>query len=300
MMSIAGFHEGELSVQHRAGVSHEAARLEGMLGPAHLDGGAARFLARRELALLTGRDRDGLLWTSPLVGPPGFLDAHGRTLSVHVAPPAGDPLHGLPSGGPVAVLAIDLAIRRRLRVNGTLTAAGDDGLEIAADQVFGNCPSYIRQRHLEPGPARTTVSPPTVAERGTLDRALIERADTFFLGTAHPTRGADTSHRGGPPGFVRADGPDLWWPDYPGNNMFNSLGNLTADAVAALLFVDFTTGTTLHLSGTAAVEWTTPGVPGDDGGTGRRVRFHPAHTVTTSAFPLRAPDGPWPYGSTLG
>lgn len=95
-MSTTGFHDGELDVQHRAGMRREAARLEGMLAPAHLDGGAARFLAQRELAVLTGRDRDGRLWTSPLPGPPGFLDAHGMTLGVHATPPAGGPLHDLP------------------------------------------------------------------------------------------------------------------------------------------------------------------------------------------------------------
>ena len=65
----------------------------------------------------------------------------------------------------------------------------------------------------------------------------------------------------------------LWWPDYPGNNMFNSFGNLAVDDEAALLFVDFRSGTTLHLSGSAEVQWTPPGVAGDDGGVGRRVAF---------------------------
>jgi hypothetical protein len=55
--------------------------------------------------------------------------------------------------------------------------------------------------------------------------------------------------------------------------MFNSFGNLESDHTAALLFVDYETGVTLHLSGTAAVEWTDAGIAGDDGGTGRRVRF---------------------------
>jgi uncharacterized protein len=72
---------------------------------------------------------------------------------------------------------------------------------------------------------------------------------------------------------VRVAGDGAWWPDYPGNSMFNSFGNLVVDPAAALLFLDFETGQTLHLSGTAEVEWTAAGVDGDDGGTGRRVRF---------------------------
>ena len=65
----------------------------------------------------------------------------------------------------------------------------------------------------------------------------------------------------------------LWWPDYPGNNMFNSFGNLAVDDEAALLFIDFLTGATLHISGSAQVQWTQPGVAGDDGGVGRHVAF---------------------------
>ena len=85
---------------------------------------------------------------------------------------------------------------------------------------------------------------------------------------AAPERGNGASRRGGPLGFVRTDGETLWWPDYPGNNMFNSFGNLAADPTAALLFVDFRTGHTLHLSGTATVRWNISGDPDGDGHTG--------------------------------
>jgi hypothetical protein len=129
---------------------------------------------------------------------------------------------------------------------------------------------------------------------------MITHADTFFLGTIHPTRGADASHRGGPPGFVRVDGDGVWWPDYPGNGMFNSFGNLAVDSTAALLFLDFGSGRTLHLSGTAEVEWTAPGIDGDDGGTGRRVRFRTERIAT--GFPLGVRSGaprPSPYNPPL-
>lgn len=101
---------------------------------------------------------------------------------------------------------------------------------------------------------------------------MIERADTFFLGPAHPSRGADASHRAGTPGFVRVTGDGLWWPDHPGNNVFNSLGTLTVDDLAALLRADFTTGDTPQLSCTPA----------------RRpsAGWHPAPPATTAA-----PDG---------
>jgi hypothetical protein len=173
------------------------------------------------------------------------------------------------------MVVVEFATRRRVRVNGTLIHAGPGRLVIEAEQAYGNCPQYIQQRVLIP-------ECPGQAETGGLrhssalsseDIELIRGADTFFLGTTHPERGSDASHRGGPRGFVRVDGGQLWWPDYAGNNMFNSFGNLAIDPETALLFLDFTTGRTLQLTGTAQIEWGQPGRPGDDGHTGRRARF---------------------------
>lgn len=288
-MRTTGFHEGERAVQHRAGLAHEAARLEGMLRPARLTGGAANFLAQRDLAVLTARSRTGRLWTSVLLGAPGFLNGDGTTLNVHAVPAAGDPLHGLAPGQDVGLLVIDFAIRRRVRVNGTLTGVSGSALKIEAEQAFGNCPSYIQQRDLHLGSqkaeGRTDAPSAGGSQPGEFvpDQArIVTGADTFFLGTTHPARGTDTSHKGGSPGFVRVEGSDLWWPDYAGNNMFNSMGNIAVEPTTSLLFIDFSTGTALQLSGTAELQWTTPGAPGDDGGTGRRVRFHPEQAVTTT------------------
>ncbi|HEX5403429.1 MAG TPA: pyridoxamine 5'-phosphate oxidase family protein, partial [Pseudonocardiaceae bacterium] len=125
-MAVTGFHEGELAVQRRAGVSADAARLVTMLDEPDLDGGARLFLAARTFAVLAARDADGRLWSSPLTGPAGFLNGYATTLDVHTVARPGDPLAELPVGQPVGVLAIDFATRRRFRVNGTLLGR-DDG-----------------------------------------------------------------------------------------------------------------------------------------------------------------------------
>jgi hypothetical protein len=69
----------------------------------------------------------------------------------------------------------------------------------------------------------------------------------------------DVSHRGGKPGFVRVDIDGgrgvLTIPDFRGNFMFNTLGNLAADPRAGLLLVGFEHGGTLQLSGRARIEW---------------------------------------------
>jgi hypothetical protein len=47
----------------------------------------------------------------------------------------------------------------------------------------------------------------------------------------------------------------LRFPDYAGNNMFQTLGNIAMDPRVGLLFVDFDTGTTLQLTGRARILW---------------------------------------------
>jgi predicted pyridoxine 5'-phosphate oxidase superfamily flavin-nucleotide-binding protein len=298
-----GFHAGELAVQRRAGTREEAERLSPMLDPAELRGGIVAFLADRTFAVITARDADGRLWSSLLTGPAGFLEAvTPTTLSIHARLPEGDPLHGLPAGQQAGLVVVEFAARRRVRVNGTLTTAADGALAIDVEQAYGNCPQYIHQRVLAPGdPGQRDVG--DVRRDAHLSRAdaeLIGGADTFFLGTTNPERGSDTSHRGGAPGFVRVDGDRLWWPDYPGNNLFNSFGNLAVDPEASLLFFDFDTGRTLQLSGTAEVDWDAAGRPGDDGQTGRRAVFTVQRLVAGHLLPSRQiADTPYPRNPAL-
>jgi len=298
-----GFHAGEVAVQRRAGTQQEAARLSPMLDPAELRGGIVAFLADRTFAVITARDAGGRLWSSPLTGPAGFLEAVApTTLAIHARLPDGDPLRGLPPGQQAGLVVVEFAARRRVRVNGTLSAADGDTLAIEVEQAYGNCPQYIHQRVL----ARDDTGLADLGEvrRDTAlspgDTALIRAADTFFLGTTNPERGSDTSHRGGSPGFVRVAGGRLWWPDYPGNNLFNSFGNLAVDPEAALLFFDFDTGQTLQLSGTAEVDWDGAGQPGDDGQTGRRAVFTLQRLVAGRLLGSRqVADSPYPRNPAL-
>jgi uncharacterized protein len=71
------------------------------------------------------------------------------------------------------------------------------------------------------------------------DKAFIEGAIYFFLATADADGRPDCSFKGGMPGFVRVTGPsELAFPDYDGNGMFKSLGNLLVNAHVGMLFID--------------------------------------------------------------
>ncbi|CQA07978.1 Pyridoxamine 5''-phosphate oxidase [Mycobacteroides abscessus] len=86
--AAVGFHSGELAVQTRAGVRTRAERLAPMAARGQLRTATADFVAAAQLAVLTARDAAGRLWTSPLLGQPGFLRAATPTTST--SPPAAE------------------------------------------------------------------------------------------------------------------------------------------------------------------------------------------------------------------
>lgn len=242
-------------MQRRAGLLDEAQSV-GRIIASTLPSGAARFLARQRLAIASSLDRRGYVWASLLTGRPGFIaPVDERLLRLVTQPRGDDPLAGnLGARAELGLLVFDPATRQRMRFNGR-GLLSPEGIFLRVDQVYGNCPKYIQKRRLEAdgppvaqGPTRVTTS------LDALQQSAIELADTFFIASFHPQGGADASHRGGFPGFVRVEGPDrLRFDDYPGNGMFNTLGNLMAYSRAGLLFVDFVTGDLLQVTGSTDV-----------------------------------------------
>jgi predicted pyridoxine 5'-phosphate oxidase superfamily flavin-nucleotide-binding protein len=271
---MVAYHAGELAVQTRAGVQEMARRIGNGIRRS-IPAAAQDFLRGQPMLVVASRDAEGRVWASLLAGPPGFARAlDEQTVSIAARPAVGDPLgDNLRPGAQIGLLVIELATRRRMRLNGVIEAlsAGGDArtgvglaLRLHARQVYANCHKYIQAREwtVVPDDSASGDSPgprPTVSRRPALtgdQRRWIERADTFFIASAHPESGADASHRGGLPGFVRVeDERRLLLPDYAGNTMFNTLGNIAAYPSAGLLFVDFESGTALQLTGRAEVIW---------------------------------------------
>ncbi|MCK2217826.1 pyridoxamine 5'-phosphate oxidase family protein [Actinomadura sp. ATCC 31491] len=255
-------HPGEVAVQRRAGVragDHGSSRARPEIPEV-----AAGFLRGQDMLVAGAADDAGRLWAGLLTGPAGFADpVDDRTIVVGALPAPPDPLHGLfETERDLGLLAIEPATRRRMRVNGVAVRAGSS-LVVRTEQVYSNCPKYIQTRE----PTASPGAAPALAGRGTTLtdrlRTWIATADTFFVATGVEGLGTDASHRGGNPGFVRVTGPaSLTFPDYVGNGMFMTLGNLELNPAAGLLFLDWEHGETLHLTGRAEVSWDPGGVPG--------------------------------------
>jgi predicted pyridoxine 5'-phosphate oxidase superfamily flavin-nucleotide-binding protein len=250
------YHEGERNMQKEAGAMEAATKMGRTVLPviSHV---YVDFIHSRPFLILGAPDSQGLAWCSLLSSRPGFMKViDEQTLGIDVLPDDQDPLCGtLRDGSEVGILLIDFATRRRLRLNGS-AVRGQGGFSVRIRQVYANCPRYIQSRTCQTS-GTASVSPRSARQGTSLSReqrARIERADTFFVASYHPEGGADVSHRGGFPGFVQIlDEVTLAWPDYNGNGMFNTLGNIIENPGCGLLFLDFETGGILQLSGSAAV-----------------------------------------------
>ncbi|WPZ33523.1 pyridoxamine 5'-phosphate oxidase family protein [Thalassobaculum sp. OXR-137] len=299
------FHAGELAMQDRAGVRERIAAVGSQNIRRFLPDQHRTFFADLDLLFVGSVDSDGRPWATVLVGEPGFIGSPTRTrLTVGLLPEADDPAFaGMQAGAPLGLLGLMPQNRRRNRANGRIAAIGKNGFTLDVLESFGNCPQYIHTRSREPA-AIVTRPPAELSERiGDKVRDRIERADTFFIATNAP-EGVDVSHRGGRAGFVTvAEDGALLWPDFSGNNYFNTLGNLAVDPRAGLLFADFESGDLLQLTGTAETLWDGPELAAFRGAE-RLVRFRPTAVVLRrrvlpvrfaplEASPVLADTGTW-------
>ncbi|MDI1463257.1 pyridoxamine 5'-phosphate oxidase family protein [Catellatospora sp. KI3] len=86
-------------------------------------------------------------------------------------------------------------------------------------------------------------------------REFIGCQEMMFVATADALGGCDSTFRAGPPGFVHVSGPNrLLWPEYRGNGVMASLGNISENGHVGLLFVDFVRDVIgLHVNGRAEI-----------------------------------------------
>lgn len=172
-------------------------------------------------------------------------------------------------GRMVSGLTIDLETRKRVKMYGRMVAGAllsredesTDRKETVAEvqlvvkiqQSLGNCPKYLNSKKITPAMSKPELidDQPFFSQRA-LD--LLAKADMIFLSSSHNSVDMDTNHRGGPPGFVRVasneeSGAVICWPEYSGNRLYQTLGNLQINPVCGICVPDFETGDMLYLTG---------------------------------------------------
>jgi ferredoxin-NADP reductase/predicted pyridoxine 5'-phosphate oxidase superfamily flavin-nucleotide-binding protein len=292
------FHRGEQKVQQQMGVRDQMERFGRRVIRDHMPDQHRQFYGQLPFIFVGHTDNNGWPWASILFDQPGFITSdNSKILDIHALPVTGDPLaDALQADTRLGLLGIELPTRRRNRLAAHIVEAPGDRIRLAIDQAFGNCPQYIQSRELQYIDSKTMPAS-TVIELDKLDsraQALIQQSDTFFVassvntGSGEINEGADVSHRGGRPGFVRVDNENtLTIPDYLGNNHFNTFGNFVENPRAGLLFLDFEKGHLLTLTGTVEIEWDAPDAEYFEGAQ-RLWKFHVDHgRWLDNVLPLR-------------
>jgi uncharacterized protein len=272
------FHEGERVVQERIGVRERVEKMGARMVRDFMPEEHREFFEQLPFMAVGSAAADGAIGASLVVGEPGFVRSPSpRSLMIDTALLPGDPLGAnLAPGAPLGLLGIELSTRRRNRVNGRVNQVSATRFELQVEQSFGNCKQYIQARTGRFAPLSARQPPTRETSSLTLDaQQLLARTDTSFIATSSRraaqggSEGLDVSHRGGLPGFIRAQPRDgatqLTLPDYYGNFMFNTFGNLEVNPRAGLLALDFSSGAVLSLSGTARVIWSGPELTSFDG-----------------------------------
>lgn len=140
---------------------------------------------------------------------------------------------------------------------GEEVGVGEVQMVVHIEQSLGNCPKYLNKFTITPAvPAPKLLSesiklPPEALE-------LIGRSDLFFITSSRADEDMDTNHRGGPRGFVRVasnddSGAEIVYPEYSGNRLYQTLGNLKITPKAGIVFPDLETGNVLYVSGTTEI-----------------------------------------------
>ena len=317
--TTAVFHEGERAVQARVGVREKIEELGRRVIRDHMPDQHREFFALLPFVVIGALDDSRQPWATVLAGPSGFMRSPDpKTLVIQAQPAPSDPLAGsLRAGRPVGLLGIQPHTRRRNRMNGIVRSASAGALEIAVSQSFGNCPKYIQAREPLYVASADASGFTTRGADGPLDaaaQAVVRAADTFFIATAHPdaaagsaasSDGVDVSHRGGKPGFVKVEdgGLHLTAPDFIGNFLFQTLGNLTINPRAGLLFVDVASGDLLYVAVRGSIVWDGPQLRAFEGAQ-RLVGFEvigwrfverglPLRWSTAELSPFLKPTGDW-------
>lgn len=270
------FHSGELAVQDRMGVreqvhSYAPKFVRSFLPDQHRD-----LLESLPFIIVGSIDDQQQPTASIIFGFPGFINApDDQTVRFDTHVIDGDPLaENLVVGTPLGFLAIEFETRRRNRMNGKVSNVDHDGFEIRLDQTFGNCPQYIQSRSLSYEAFDPRSPEPTIVSESLASADLRERlaaADTFFIASSHfeddadEKHGVDVSHRGGKPGFLQFKDGVLTFPDFSGNNHFNTIGNIVLNPKVGILLPDFENGDLLLIHGEASIIWDGPQVDAFEG-----------------------------------
>ncbi|MFJ3599683.1 MULTISPECIES: pyridoxamine 5'-phosphate oxidase family protein [unclassified Streptomyces] len=281
----ANFHSGELTAQIRAGQTAEAEWLGPVVKPFLAEGGRS-LIKSAHIAVATTIGRNGAPVLSLLAadaGAFGALGSSGLMIPRAAVSPADSLFGNLQRDRRIGLVYLDPHTRRRFRVNGEVVDSRTDPLEVSILEAFPNCKKYLVRQQV----ATAAQAPAKAATQGrSITRAaaaLLCRASLVFVGSANPQGQLDAATRSGDPGFIReVERNTFEIPDFAGNAMYQTIGNLLLEPRVSIGLIDG--DEFLVLTGSSTTHWEEGAER--SGGNGRFWRFMPR---TWRRVPLPVP-----------
>jgi len=253
------FNSGEIELQKRVGSRVMSDRIARSITKEIIPGAIA-FIENQPMMIVTSNDERDNLWVSPLMGSAGFVkvtDSTSVSLDMSRLQSTDSDIffQNIQQHSSIGGLFIELGSRRRFKLNGQASFQ-DNKVRINVEEAMPNCPKYIQRRIIH-STDKQQEGKGEIISGSTLDdrsRKLIRETDTIFVGSEGKDGHMDNNHRGGNPSFIEIIEPQtLKIPDYLGNNLFSTLGNIMETGKAGILIFDFANSAILQLSGKAEV-----------------------------------------------
>ena len=255
------FHNGQIAVQKITKEEHIAQQRIPMIKYS-LHPRSIPFIENQVLAFIGSEDSNGDLWISLVVGERGFITVPSlKEIKFDLTKISSNKkdifFKNIKSKPTVGLLFHEAARRARYRAWG-VAKEEENQLSFSINMGYPSCPKHIQRQVIELNENSKELS--SRVENGTtlgkLEKEWILSAHTFFITTQTKNGDIEASHRGGDPGFIEIlENDNLRVPDYLGNSMFSTLGNIYENPKTALLFVNYEKGETLQLSGMAELQF---------------------------------------------
>lgn len=283
------FHKGQLAVQKLTG-EEEIAKSRIPMIQASLHPRSIPFIEHQVLAFLGSEDSHGNIWLSLLVGQRGFITVPSlQEIKFDISKIKSSRqdifFKNIRSKPTVGLLFHEAARRARYRAWG-IAKEEEDQLCFDIRLGYPSCPKHIQREAIELTENSKVIAPKYTngTTLGKEEKEWIINAHTFFISTQAKKGDIESSHRGGNPGFIEIlENGQLRVPDYFGNSIYSTLGNIYENSKTALLFVDYKKGETLQLSGIAELEFNQNSENDlyKSGETGRFWTFETKHWIRT-------------------
>jgi len=249
------YHDGERYIQEQMEVRDKSDSRSSMIYQ-EMPVVAAQFLESLNFAVLTFSNSKQELFSSVLSDFNSFITIlNSKEIVMNLEKSSFIPSDILEEKNlNIGILGLEFENRMRIRVNGK-GKIKDNKLHLIIDNVYSNCPKYINDRKIIGKVDFFNNS--IIHKYAILEKAckkIIEYSDTFFIASSYENKGADISHKGGKKGFLKILNPtELKFNDFPGNNMYNTLGNIHINPNISILIVDFVNNDILHINGQAKI-----------------------------------------------